>query len=96
MSSKKKRRVRSTFEDYLKEQGTLEETTAIAVKRVLAWQLEQAMMKRQISKNQMAKAMRTSRSQLDRILDPENDNIQLATLMNAARVLGRELHIELV
>jgi len=44
----------------------------------------------------MAKAMRTSRSQLDRILDPENDNIQLATLMNAARVLGRELHIELV
>jgi len=94
--SRKKGRIGSSFEDYLKEQGTLEETAVIAVKRVLAWQLEQAMTKQQISKNQMAKAMKTSRSQLDRILDPDNDNIQLATLMNAARVLGRELHIELV
>ena len=94
--SKNKGRIGSSFESYLQEQGTLEETTAIAVKRVLAWQLEQAMEKKQLSKNQMAKAMKTSRSQLDRILDPDNDNIQLATLMNAARVLGRELHIELV
>jgi len=74
----------------------LAETTAIAVKRVLAWQLQQAMTEQQISKNQMAKAMKTSRSQLDRILDPDNDSIQLATLLNAARVLGRELRIELV
>jgi predicted XRE-type DNA-binding protein len=94
--SKKKGRIGSSFEDYLKEQGTLEETTAIAVKRVLAWQLQQAMTKQQISKNQMAKAMKTSRSQLDRILDPDNDSIQLATLLHAARVLGRELRIELV
>jgi antitoxin HicB len=50
----------------------------------------------QISKNQMAKSMKTSRSQLDRILDPDNDSIQLATLMHAARVLGRVLRIELV
>lgn len=94
--SRKKGRIGSSFEDYLKEQGTLEETAAVAVKRVLAWQLEQVMTKQKISKNQMAKAMKTSRSQLDRILDPDNDRIQLATLMNAARVLGRELHIELV
>jgi len=94
--SRKKGRIGSSFEDYLKEQGTFDETAAIAVKRVLAWQLEQAMTTQQISKNQMAKAMKTSRSQLDRILDPDNDNIQLATLINAARVLGRELHIELV
>ena len=94
--SKNKGRIGSSFESYLQEQGTLEETTAIAVKRVLAWQLEQAMEKKQLSKNQMAKAMKTSRSQLDRILDPENDRIQLATLTAAARVVGRQLRIELV
>lgn len=94
--STKKGRIGSSFEDFLKEQGTMEETTAIAVKRVLAWQLRQAMAQKQLSKNQMAKAMRTSRSQLDRILDPDNENIQLSTLINAARVLGRELRIELV
>ena len=92
----KKGRVGSSFEDFLKEEGILEETTAIAVKRVLAWQLEQAMEKEQISKRAMAAAMKTSRSQLDRILDPDNDSIQLSTLINAARVLGRELRIELV
>ncbi|MCH8811534.1 MAG: XRE family transcriptional regulator [Gemmatimonadetes bacterium] len=96
MVSKTKGRIGSSFETYLQEQGTLEETTAIAVKRVLAWQLEQAMEKKQLSKNQMAKAMKTSRSQLDRILDPDNDRIQLATLTAAARVVGRQLRIELV
>ena len=94
--STKRGRIGSSFEDYLREQGTMEETTAIAVKRVLAWQLVQAMAQEQLSKNQMAKAMKTSRSQLDRILDPDNDSIQLSTLINAARVLGRELRIELV
>ena len=92
----RKGRIGSSFEDYLKEQGTMEESKAIAVKRVLAWQLGQAMVEQQLSKNQMAKAMRTSRSQLDRILDPDNESIQLSTLINAARVLGRELRIELV
>jgi len=92
----RKGHIGSSFEDYLKEQGTMEETKAIAVKRVLAWQLGQAMVEQQLSKNQMAKAMRTSRSQLDRILDPDNESIQLSTLINAARVLGRELRIELV
>jgi len=94
--SENKGHIGSSFESYLQEQGTLEETTAIAVKRVLAWQLEQAMEKEQLSKNQMAKAMKTSRSQLDRILDPDNDRIQLATLTAAARVVGRQLRIELV
>ena len=94
--STKRGRIGSSFEDYLREQGTMEETTVIAVKRVLAWQLGQAMAQEHLSKNQMAKAMKTSRSQLDRILDPDNDSIQLSTLINAARVLGRELRIELV
>ncbi len=93
---KKNKHLGSSFEDYLKDQGTFEGSTAIAVKRVLAWQLEQAMEKEQLSKNQMAKAMNTSRSQLDRILDPDNNKIQIDTLMSAAKVLGRELRIELV
>lgn len=91
-----KGRIGSSFEDFLKEEGILEETNAIAVKRVLAWQLEQAMEKEQISKRAMAAAMKTSRSQLDRILDPENDRIQLDTLTAAARVLGLNLRLELV
>jgi DNA-binding phage protein len=96
MSEKKSGRVGSSFEDFLKEEGAYEETTARAVKRVLAWQLEQAMAKKQMSKRQMAKAMQTSRSQLDRILDPDNPRVQLDTVMKAARVLGRELRIELL
>ncbi|MGR3342131.1 MAG: helix-turn-helix domain-containing protein [Paracoccaceae bacterium] len=94
--SKKKGHIGSSFEGFLKDEGTHEETNAVAVKRVLAWQLEQAMKKKHLSKNQMAKAMRTSRSQLDRILDPDNERIQLDTVIKAARVLGRELRIELV
>ncbi len=96
MMSMKKGRIGSSFEDFLKEEGTYEETTTLAVKRVLAWQLEQAMAKQKMSKNQMAKAMKTSRSQLDRILDPNNDRVQLDTVIKAARVLGREVRIDLV
>jgi len=94
--SKREGHIGSSFEDFLKEEGSFEETTAIAVKRVLAWQLAKAMDDKQMSKNQMAKAMNTSRSQLDRILDPDNDNIQLNTVIKAARVLGHRLRIELV
>ena len=94
--AEEKGRVGSSFEDYLREQGTLEETTAAAVKRVVAWQLKEAMTTECLSKNQMAKRMNTSRSQLDRVLDPSNDRIQLATLIGAAEALGRRLRIELV
>lgn len=94
--TKKKKPIGSSFEDYLAEQGTLEETNTSAVKRVLAWQLEQAMERKQISKSAMARAMSTSRSQLDRILDPDNDHIRLDTLTAAANVLGLNLRIELL
>ncbi len=94
--TRKTGRIGMSFEDYLAGQGTLEETRAVAVKRVLAWQLEQAMEERQMSKSAMARAMRTSRSQLERILDPDNDHIRLDTLAAAARVLGLSLRIELV
>jgi antitoxin HicB len=89
-------RVGSSFEGFLKDEGVLEETNAIAVKRVLAWQLERAMERKQISKRAMAAAMKTSRSQLDRILDPDNDRVRLDTLAAAAHVLGLTLRIELV
>jgi len=94
--SKAMGRIGSSFEDFLKEEGTLEETSALAVKRVLAWKLRQAMSERAISKAEMAKAMRTSRSQLDRILDPDNQSVQLDSIIKAARAVGRTLRIELV
>jgi len=97
MSRKKKAGgIGSSFDDFLKEEGVYEETSAVAVKRVLAWQLEKAMAKEGLTKNEMAKRMHTSRSQLDRILDPDNDKIQLDTVFKAARVLGRDVKLELV
>jgi DNA-binding Xre family transcriptional regulator len=97
MSAGKRRgRIGSSFNDFLKDEGVDQEATAVAIKRVLAWQLEKAMAKEGVTKNEMAKRMRTSRSQLDRILDPDNDKIQLDTVFKAARVLGRELRLELV
>jgi len=93
---KGKGRVGSSFSGFLKEEKIYEEVTAAAIKCVLAWQLEQAMKKDGVSKNEMAKRMQTSRSQLERILDPENDKVQLDTVFKAARVLGREVRLELV
>ena len=83
-----------TFESFLDEQGIKDETYAVAVKRVLAWQIEQAMDAQKLSKRRMA--MATSRPQLERLLDPTNDKVQLDTILKAAKVLGRRLHIGLV
>ncbi|WP_421788357.1 XRE family transcriptional regulator [Hyphobacterium sp.] len=85
----------SDFDDFLHEEGLYDETQAIAIKRVLAWQLAEEMKRQAITKVEMARRMQTSRSQLDRLLDPENDKIELATLGRAARALGRELEIRL-
>ena len=86
----------SSFDDFLKAEGTYAEVTAQSIKRALAWQLQQAMDKQGISKRQMASAMKTSRSQLDRILDPTYTKIQLETVYKAASVLGRTLRLEIV
>ena len=83
------------FEDFLREQGTYEQSTETAIKRVLAWQLTAAMKEQRISKVEMAKRLATSRSQLDRLLDPDNDTVTLATLAKAARALGRTIKLEL-
>ena len=92
MTRRKKRgHIGSSFDRFLKDAGTYERASAIAIKRVLAWELEQAMAKEGVSKNEMARRMRTSRSQLDRVLDPSNDRIQRDTVFNAVRVLGRDV-----
>ena len=83
----------STFDSFLEEDGVREEVEAIAIKRVLAWQLSQAMRKQQKTKQAMAKQLRTSRSQLDRLLDPTNVSVTLDTVARAAAALGKRLII---
>ncbi len=93
--SAKNPHIGSSFGDFLKEEGLYEEVKARAIKRVLAWQIEQAMKDQKISKVAMAKRMNTSRAQLDRLLDPDNDRVQLDTMQRAAAAVGRRLRLEL-
>jgi len=86
----------SSFADLLREEGTLEETTNRAIKRVLARQLQKLMDEDGLSKSEMARRMRTSRPALERLLDPDNDSVTLNTLQKAARAVGRELRLELI
>jgi antitoxin HicB len=85
-----------SFDSFLKEQGIYESVQTTAIKRVLAMQLEEAMKEQNLTKVEMARRMKTSRVQLDRLLDPENDSVTLATLRRAAAVVGREVRLELV
>ena len=98
---KKKKTVRSTvklptLDTFLKEEGKLEEFEAVAIKEVLAWQIAEAMKEGKISRNGMAQRMKTSRSQIGRLLDPKDGNVTLATLQRAATIVGRKLRLELV
>ena len=86
----------STLDDHLKEEGALEEFQAQAIKEVLAWQIEQAMKERKLSRKRMAEAMGTSRSQIGRLLDPNDGNVTLNTLQRAAAIVGRKVRLELV
>jgi antitoxin HicB len=86
----------SSFDAFLKEEGIYEDVQTTAIKRVLASQLEEAMKKRKLTKVEMARRMRTSRVQLDRLLDPNNHSVTLATLRRAAAAVGREVRLELV
>ena len=95
MAKKIKGKIGSSFEDYLKDEGIYEETAAHAVKRVLAWQIEQEMNAQGITKAKMAQRMKTSRSQLDRLLDPDNDKVLLETVQRAAAAIGKRLTISL-
>ncbi len=84
------------FDDFLQEQGMLEEINAQAVKTVIAWQIAEEMKRQGLSKVMMAKRMGTSRSSLERLLDPDNDALALSTLTRAATVLGKEVQVNLV
>ena len=90
-----KARIGSTLDDFLKEEGIYEETQTKAIKEVVAWELAEAMKARSLSKTRMATLLRTSRSQVDRLLDPTSD-VTLSTLQRAAALVGRKVHIELV
>ena len=83
----------STFDSFLEEEGIRDAVDAIALKRVLAWQLEQAMRRQQKTKLAMAKQLRTSRSQLDRLLDPQNVSVTLDSITRAAAALGKRVII---
>lgn len=85
----------SSLDAFLKEEGIFEETQSIAIKEVIAWQLAEAMKARSLSKARMAVLLKTSRSQIDRLLDPTAD-VTLSTLQRAAALVGRKVHIELV
>jgi len=90
-----KKHMGSSLDDFLREEGIFEEAQAQAVKEVVAWQLAEAMKKQKISKNRMAVLLKTSRTQVDRLLDPKND-ITLSSLQRAAAMVGRRVSIELV
>ena len=91
-----KKHIGSSIESWLEEEGILESSTNFAVKSVLAWQIAQEMKKKRFSKLKMAETMKTSRAQLDRLLDPKSGNVTLATMQKAANAVGKSLRVELV
>lgn len=93
---KKNPHIGSYLDDLFEEEGTLNEINIIAVKRVIAWQIQQEMAKKNLSKTEMAQQMQTSRSSLDRLLDPDNPAVTLDTIERAARVIGKRVRFELV
>lgn len=92
----KKKNIGSSVDSWLHEEGVYEETTANAIKRVLARQLEAAMKEQNVSKAEMAKRMHTSRASLDRLLDPQNVAVTLVILQKAATAVGREIRVDFV
>ena len=90
-----KKRVGSSFDDFLAEDAMLEEATATAVKRVIAWQIEQEMKAQKLTKTALASRMRTSRAALNRLLDASDTSLTLTTLASAATALGKHIRIEL-
>lgn len=86
----------SNLDDFLQEEGLLAEAEAVAVKRVLAFQLTQLMIEQKVTKSEMARRMNTSRTSVERLLNPESDAATLTTLEKAASALGKRLRVELV
>jgi antitoxin HicB len=95
MAKKQNPHIGSDFEDFLREEGRLEEATAIAVKRVLAWEFQQAMAKANVSQAEMARRMNTSRAVIRRLLDQDDLSITLSTISKAATALGKSIRLKL-
>ncbi len=89
------RNIGTNFDTFLEDEGLLEETTVTAVKRVIAYQLAEKMAEDKLTKAEMARRMDTSRSSLDRLLDPDNSSVTLQTLQSAVQALGGRLKIEI-
>jgi len=94
--ARKNPHIGSSFESWLEEAGIREEATAAAIKAVIARQLAKEMRKKKITKQRMAQLMKTSRAQIDRLLDPDNGSATIETLQRAAKIIGRELRMQLV
>jgi predicted XRE-type DNA-binding protein len=90
-----KKHVGSSFDDFLAEEAMLEDATAVAVKRVLAWQIAQAMRAQKLTKTALSQKMHTSRAALNRLLDESDTSLTLTTLASAAAALGKTIKIEL-
>ena len=86
----------SSFNDFLEEEGIAEEVESGAVKKFIAYQLQEAIASENISKTQLAARLHTSRAAIDRLLDPDNDSVTIQTLKRVAAVLGKKLKMELV
>lgn len=95
MSKKQNAHIGSSLDDFLKDEGTFEEVQTQAIKEIVAWQLAEAMKVRGVSKAGMAKLLRTSRTQINRLLDPASD-VTLSSLQRAAALVGRQVRLELV
>ncbi len=95
MTKKSHPHIGSNFEDFLREEGRLEEATAIAIKRVLAWEFQQAMEKANVTQAEMARRMKTSRAVIRRLLDQNDSSITLSTISKAATALGKNIRLKL-
>jgi antitoxin HicB len=95
MAVRKNKHIGSSLDDFLKEEDVFDEFQAASIKKVIAWQIAKEMKARRITKSFMATRMETSRTQLDRLLDPSDGNVTLETLQRAATVLGRKLKVQL-
>jgi len=90
-----KKHIGSDFDDFLRDEGVLDEAEAIATKRVIAYQLAQEMERANISQSELARRMKTSRSSVERLLDPANPSVTLVTLERAASAIGKRLKVQL-
>ena len=95
MTAKTKKHWGTALDDFLKEEGIHEEAKTQVAKEMIAWQSEQAMKEKKLTKKRMAELMETSRTQIDRLLNPKDHNVTLATLEKAAMIVGRQLRLEL-